>query len=172
MYRKYRKYLIYFTCILFVIGAYIGFKYGAKDTKVYIEENKVETIDPVEVLAKENPDIEVTYITYYTKCKHEVIEKNTEFGSNIEDLILKNKEYTVKDRTATTLTLIKNIDTNCSNHFKLTLTDGNVVIYNVISDTVCTLYKNTLISENRIRDELKEELRNGVIVNSTEELYT
>ena len=171
----YRVIVMCFAVVLLLTGAYIGVKISndvAKEDIVSESINKVdETAPVVSVYKSEENDIEVMYEDYYTNCKDTITNKNTEFGTTKEKIKAKvDKEYKLVDETEDSMTFRKEIDCNCPNHFKLILEDGYVMIYQVISDEISTMYKNTEISESSIREELLSELEKGIQVNSLEEL--
>lgn len=172
----YRVVVMCFAVVLLLTGAYIGLRIS---NNVVAEENVVpepidkvdETATVVSIYKDEEEDIEVTYEDYYTNCRETITNKNIEYGTTIEKI---KKEVDIKyklvEETKNTIVFRKEIDSNCPNHFKLVLEDGYVMIYQIISDGIFTMYKNTEIPESSIREELVSELKKGIIVNRLEDL--
>ncbi len=171
----YRIVIISVAVILLLTGTYIGLKISNKVVEQpmaeepiteVIETTTVPTISPIE-----NKDIEVIYEDYYTICKETITNKNMEFGTTKEEIKEKvDKEYILADETEDSIKFRKEINSNCPNHFELRLEDDYVMIYQVVSDEISIMYKNTEIHKARIRDELVAELEKGISVNTLEEL--
>lgn len=172
----YRITIMSIAVILLVTGTYIGLKISDKAVgeEVVPEQVEKETEVTTPVINKtEGKDIEVIYEDYYTNCEHTITSKNTEFGTTIEKIKESvNKEYKIVEEKDSSITFRREIDSNCPNHFELRLEDNYVMIYQIVSDEISTMYKNTEIPKSSIRDELIIELEKGIKVNSLEELNT
>jgi len=170
----YRIVVMCVAVILLLSGAYIGLKISnnveAENVLPEPIDRVAEDITPV-ISKTDDKDIEVIYEHYYLNCKETITNKNMEFGTTKEKIKEKtDKEYKVVDETENSITFKKEINSNCPNHFKFILEDEYVMIYQVKSDGVYVMYKNTEIPESNIRNELVAELKNGILVNSLEEL--
>jgi hypothetical protein len=170
----YRIVVMCVAVILLISGAYIGLRISNNVKSENVLPGPIDKVveNTTPVISKvDDKDIEVIYEDYYLNCKETITNKNMEFGTTKEKIKEKaDKEYKVVDETENSITFRKEIDSNCPNHFKFILEDGYVMIYQVISDGVYVMYKNTEIPESNIRNELITELKNGILVNSLEEL--
>ena len=125
-------------------------------------------------------DIELIYEDYYELCKESIINKNIIYGVTLDELkkseIEKQEklgeEYEIVEENNERLVFKKTIKKYCQNHFMITLSDkqNEVVIYSVEDDDIKSVYKTIDIYKNTLRDELVEELENGIEVDSVKEL--
>lgn len=185
----YRIILASITIILLSVGLYIGLQISKKEaqdvTDVLSSENILQTIEnqqtQVEVYSDPNDkktDIELVYEDYYTLDDKVVTNSNVVYGISINDLkkqeVEKNEQarndYQLVEQTSVKLRFRRTLDQYSPCHFLVKLEDGKVVIYNIVSNTVTTLYKKTDISESSLRPEMLEELNIGKRVDSKEEL--
>lgn len=183
----YRASIVMLCVILAVLGIYIGlqiFENNMKQEAVDVvnnsenkEEKEVEIYMPV---VTKTYDIELIYEDYYELCKESIINKNIIYGVTLDELkkseIEKQEklgeEYEIVEENNERLAFKKTIKKYCPNHFMLTLSDkeNEVVIYSVEDDDIKSVYKTIDIYKNTLRDELIEELENGIEVDSVKEL--
>jgi hypothetical protein len=171
----YRIVILSIAVILLLSGTYIGVKISKNVVKNEVVTEPIDNVEQPTSVAVinqvENKDIEVIYEDYYTNCKEVITNKNMEFGTTKEKIKEKvDKGYTLVEETENSIKFRKEINSNCPNHFELRLEDGYVKIYQLVSDEVSTIYKNTEIPRSSIRDELVDELEKGIRVNTLEEL--
>ena len=180
---KYKILVISMFVILLMFSIYIGFNIGSKDTtdvaEAVINDN---TDEQVSIYTKSNNeekyDIELIYEDEYTLCNHKIANSEVIYNTTLDELKEKeidrqresNNEYEIKEESKDRLVFYKKYDQNCPNHFKVKLENGSVVIYNIINDTVSTVYQKIDISQDLISPEMLEELNLGIKVDSKEEL--
>lgn len=172
----YRIFIFCFAIILLIVGTYVGLRLsdnivGKNIKEEEIAKNNEEEI--ISVLKKEETtlDIEVIFEDYYNICKESIITKNTEFGTTIDKIKEKNiNDYEVVEEGKNNIKFKKEIDSNCPNHFELKLENEFVVIYQIENIDKINMYKNTQIPKSSLREEIIQELENGIKLNSLEEL--
>lgn len=187
--RIYRIIVISLAVVLLAVGTYVGLNLASNKNK----ESNLETtaVNNNDDENKNNPnveiytspfdkvgDIELVYEDFYTLCGETVKDSNMVYGISLNELkkeqIAKQKknntEYIISEETASKLVFRRELQQYCPNHFEVKIENSKVVIYNIVSEGVKTLYKNTEIEEDWVRPELLEELNKGIIVNSKEEL--
>ena len=171
----YRIVVMCVAVVLLLTGAYIGLKISSNVAKENVLPAPIETVNEAPAIPainkNDDKDIEVIYEDYYINCKETITNKNMEFGTTKEKIKEKvDKEYKIIEETEDSIIFRKEVVSNCPNHFKLLLEDGFVMIYQVLSDGIYVMYKNTEIPESNIREELVTELKKGIQANSLEEL--
>jgi len=171
----YRIVVMCVAVVLLLTGAYIGLKISSNVAKENVLPAPIETVNEAPAIPainkNDDKDIEVIYEDYYINCKETITNKNMEFGTTKEKIKEKvDKEYKIIEETEDSIIFRKEVVSNCPNHFKLLLEDGFVMIYQVLSDGIYVMYKNTEIPESNIREELVTELKKGIQANSLEKL--
>lgn len=181
---RYRIMVFSICVVLLMFGIVIGFNIERKDNSSYSEEviNKNNELDEVSIYTDSKSgkkyDIELVYEDDYTLCNHNIVNTETVYATTLETLKKQeiekqkkeNKEYQIKEENNYRLVFYRKVEQNCPNHFKVKMEEGSVVIYNIVSDAVETVYKKIEISQDLIRPEMLEELNQGIVVNSKEEL--
>lgn len=181
---RYRIMVFSICVVLLMFGIVIGFNIERKDNSSYSEEviNKNNELDEVSIYTNSKSgkkyDIELVYEDDYTLCNHNIVNTETVYATTLETLKKQeiekqkneNKEYQIKEENNYRLVFYRKVEQNCPNHFKVKMEEGSVVIYNIVSDAVETVYKKIEISQDLIRPEMLEELNQGIVVNSKEEL--
>lgn len=187
--KMYRVLVFSFMLLLFTIGVFLGFGYNeneiasnsyvdttdeviesVEDDEVYIySENTNET---VETNADIYEDIMVNITYNYLLCHEEIIESFIEYNTTMETLKEEYIDFDIISETEDTIYLQKDINTNCPNHFLLKILNDYVVIYQVVTEDEINIYKNTEIHINTLRDEIKDELYEGIYIDGLQELYS
>lgn len=181
---RYRIVILSICVCLLMLGVIIGFNMENGDEKDAIETviNKGNELEEVSIYtdsrSSKKYDIELVYEDEYTLCSHSIVNSETIYATTLEELKeseLKkqkeeNKEYEIKEETNYRLVFYRKLEQNCPNHFKIKMGEGEIVVYNMINETVETVYKKIDISGDLIRPEMLEELNQGIIVDSKEEL--
>lgn len=189
----YRASIVMLCVILTILGIYIGlqiFENNIKEDTVNVINNsekqedentdeQVEIYNNTPVISK-TYDIELVYEDYYELCKESIINKNIIYGVTLDELkkseIEKQEKlgekYEIVEESNERLVFKRTINKYCPNHFILTLNNeqNEVVIYSVEDNEMTTLYKTIEVYKNTLREELVEELENGIEVNSVKEL--
>lgn len=189
----YRASIVMLCVILTILGIYIGlqiFENNIKEESVNVINNsekqedeksdeQVEIYNNTPVISK-TYDIELVYEDYYELCKESIINKNVIYGVTLDELkkseIEKQEKlgekYEIIEESNERLVFKRTINKYCPNHFVLTLNNeqNEVVIYSVEDNEMTTLYKTIEVYKNTLREELVEELENGIKVDSVKEL--
>jgi hypothetical protein len=189
---KYRIIIVALLFLLLSFGIFIGFEYTKNekneknedsnesvvvDNKIKEEEDS-EKVKIYEEASTKTYDIEVVYKDIYSLCGHTVETSNTVYSTTLDkvkDAEIKKqnqekKEYKIEAEEQEKIVFSRTIEGNCPNHFKVKLENGKVVIYNVVNETISTIYQTIDIPQDNIRAELLEELGIGIELNSKEEL--
>ena len=111
---------------------------------------------------------------YYTKCDHTI----NEYVELPKELVNLTKEQ-VQEKYADwqvigfengKITLYKEFDDVCGEHFKLKIEDGKVVVYTVNNDGTETLYEKTNISSEYLTETDLINMQDGLEIYGKEEL--
>ena len=111
---------------------------------------------------------------YYTKCDHTI----NEYVELPQELVNLTKEQ-VQEKYADwqvigfekgKITLYKEFDDVCGEHFKLKIEDGKVVVYTVNNDGTETLYEKTNISSEYLTETDLINMQDGLEIYGKEEL--
>lgn len=181
---RYRIVILSVCVCLLMVGVIIGFNMEKGNAKESAEPviNKENELDEVSIYTESKSskkyDIELVYEDEYTLCSHNIVNTETIYATTLDELKKtelekqknENKEYEIKEETNYRLVFYRKQTQNCPNHFKIKMGEGEVVVYNVVNETVETVYKKIDISVDLIRPEMLEELNQGIIVDSKEEL--
>lgn len=181
---KYRLLVISMFIVLLMFGIYIGFNLENKNDTTDIAKTVINdhNEDEVSIYTETNSnvkyDIELVYEDDYTLCGHKIENSEIIYDTTLQELKEQEmdkqkeeeKEYEIKEESKDRLVFYRKVDQNCPNHFNVKLEEGVIVIYNVVNDTVNTVYQEIDISQELIRPEMLEELNVGIKVDSKEEL--
>lgn len=183
----YRFFLIALIIVLTIVGIFIGIQI-VKNQPTDKEENNINNEKDIKdevniytpVISKKSYDIELIYEDYYSICNESIISKNIVYNTTLDELKeeeLKkqnklNEKYDIVEENNERLVYKRNIDKYCPNHFKIGINnlENKVLIYNKEDETISTIYQEIEIYKNTLREELKEELKNGIDVDSKKEL--
>ena len=111
---------------------------------------------------------------YYTKCDHtinEYVELPKELVNLTKEQVQeKYSDWEVIGFEKGKITLYKEFDDVCGEHFKLKIEDGKVVVYTVNNDGTETLYEKTNISSEYLTETDLLNMQNGLEIYGKEEL--
>lgn len=111
---------------------------------------------------------------YYTKCDHtinEYVELPKELVNLTKEQVQeKYSDWEVIGFEKGKITLYKEFDDVCGEHFKLKIEDGKVVVYTVNNDGTETLYEKTNISSEYLTETDLINMQNGLEIYGKEEL--
>ena len=111
---------------------------------------------------------------YYQKCEHtinEYVELPAELVNMTEEEVqAEYPEWEVIGFEKGKLTLYKEIEEDCGEHFKLKLEDGKVVIYSVDKDGTEYVYEKTNISSEYLTETDLINMKDGLEIYGKEEL--
>lgn len=186
---KYKIFVAILMFFLLTFGVFVGLNISynnnvSNDLTSYTPDDMEQDLKSIndnqtEQVSTKSYDIEVVYIDNYTLCNEMVETKNVVYGTNLEELKKQekikqeeeNKVYEIKEETKDRIVYYRDVNQNCPNHFNVKLENGKINIYNVVSEGVNTIYQTIDIEEELIRAELIEELKQGIKVDSKEELH-
>ena len=185
------KIIIGVICISFVIGiSYILFKKekapnSAYENNTYMSEliedectDEYEEYQKVtEVLATEEKltaNAILILKKYYEKCDH-TINEYVELPQELVNLTEKEVQAEYEDWEVIgfekgKLTLYKEFEDVCGEHFKLKIEDGKVVIYLVNNDGTESIYEKTNISSEYLTETDLINMQDGLEIYGKEEL--
>ena len=111
---------------------------------------------------------------YYTKCDHtinEYVELPKELVNLTKEQVQeKYSDWEVIGFEKGKITLYKEFDDVCGEHFKLKIEDGKVVVYTVNNDGTETLYEKTNISSEYLTETDLINMQDGLEIYGKEEL--
>ena len=111
---------------------------------------------------------------YYTKCDHtinEYVELPKELVNLTKEQVQeKYSDWEVIGFEKGKITLYKEFDDVCGEHFKLKIEDGKVVVYIVNNDGTETLYEKTNISSEYLTETDLINMQDGLEIYGKEEL--
>ena len=83
-----------------------------------------------------------------------------------------NEKYEIVEQSNEKLVYKRSIDKYCPNHFKVKINgeEDKVVIYSLEDDDIITVYKEIEVYKDTLREELVDELKQGIAVDSKKEL--
>lgn len=177
----YRLLVITVFILLVTVGLYIGVTYNQNnkketivsstdDVKIYETEAKKEDEEDEELI-----DVSVNYVDIYSECGHEFENSKKEKKTKVEDV--KNKieqsgtKYTLVGEQDNVLVFERIHSGKCTNHYKVLLGNDNVVVYRINEKGEYSLYQETDIIKNMIREDLIERLQEGIFIDGVEELF-
>ena len=157
-------------------NTYIAEKIEDECTEEYKEE-QMEKQNTTEVSSTEEKVAANAILIlkkYYTKCDHTI----NEYVELPQELVNLTKEQ-VQEKYADwqvigfekgKITLYKEFDDVCGEHFKLKIEDGKVVAYTVNNDGTETLYEKTNISSEYLTETDLLNMQDGLEIYGKEEL--
>lgn len=179
---KYRVIIASVTVFLLVFGVVIGLIISTKNEEdsYIVKDDPIidEEVNIYQTVSTKTYDIELVYIDYYKLCNETIETKETIYGTTLDKLKEeeskkqkeKDVEYTIEEEENERLVYKRVINSNCPNHFNVKLEEGKINIYNIVDNTVSTLYQTIDVSQELIRPELIEELNEGIRVDSLVDL--
>lgn len=138
----------------------------------YMEENLTQTTSANEEKVAANAILILK--KYYAKCDH-TINEYVELPKELVNMT-KNEveeqypEWEVIGFSPEKITLYKEFDESCNEHFKLKIEDGKVFIYKMNEDGKEEVYEKTNISSEYLTDTDLINIQNGLEVYGQEEL--
>lgn len=138
-------------------------------------ENIEEEIVPTNTeQLKVSPNCKIILIKHYKGCNHEINEyiKVPERLVNLtkEELQNEYKNWDIKEFTNDNITLYKEFEGICGEHYILKDEDGKIVIYKTLENGKEEMYERTDISIDYLPIKDKESIQNGLEINGKEKL--
>lgn len=156
-------------------NTYISEKIEDECTEEYKEEQGQENTTVVSSAEeKVSANAELILKKYYTKCDHtinEYVELPQELVNLTKEQVQKKyKDWQVIGFEKGKVTLYKEFDDVCGEHFKLKIENGKVVVYTVNNDGTETLYEKTNISSEYLTETDLLNMQDGLEIYGKEEL--
>jgi len=141
-------------------------------TEEYIKTRNATTVSATEEKLASNAILILK--KYYRECEHtinEYVELPQELVNMTEEEVQEQySDWEVIGFEKGKLTLYKEFDDVCQEHFKLRLEDGNVVVYIVNNDGTESLYEKTGISSEYLTETDLINMQDGLEIYGKEEL--
>ena len=141
-------------------------------TEEYVKTRNLTTVTATEEKLAANAILILK--KYYRKCEHtinEYVELPQELVNMTEEEVqAQYLDWEVIGFEKGKLTLYKEFDDVCQEHFKLRLEEGNVVVYIVNSDGKESLYEKTGISSEYLTETDLINMQDGLEIYGKEEL--
>ena len=141
-----------------------------KVTDECIEEYK-------EVAAKKekiSPNCLLILKKHYEECNHTINEyvdiPQTLINSTEEDLKKEYPYWQIEKFSSNEITLYRDFNSNCGQHFILRDNNGKIVVYKINEDNSEEPYEQTEISTQYLSETDKIKIQNGIKVNGIENL--
>lgn len=133
-------------------------------TEEYINEQNTTTVVSTEEKVAANAILILK--KYYTKCEHTVNEY-VELPQELVNMTKKEVEAYYSDWKVIgfeqgKITLYKEFDDTCGEHFKLKIEDGKVVVYIVNKDGTESIYEKTSIPSEYLTETDLINMQNGL----------
>lgn len=157
-------------------NTYISEKIEDECTEEYKEEQMVNqnTAEVSSTEEKVAANAILILKKYYTKCDHtinEYVELPKELVNLTKEQVQeKYSDWEVIGFEKGKITLYKEFDDVCGEHFKLKIEDGKVVVYTVNDDGTETLYEKTNISSEYLTETDLINMQDGLEIYGKEEL--
>lgn len=141
-------------------------------TEEYINEQNTTTVVSTEEKVAANAILILK--KYYTKCEHTVNEY-VELPQELVNMTKKDVEAYYSDWKVIgfeqgKITLYKEFDDTCGEHFKLKIEDGKVVVYIVNKDGTESIYEKTSIPSEYLTETDLINMQDGLEIYGKEEL--
>ena len=141
-------------------------------TQEYEETQKATTVSSTEEKLASNAILILK--KYYQKCEHtinEYVELPQELVNMTEEEVqAQYLDWEVIGFEKGKLTLYKEFDDVCGEHFKLKVEDGKIVVYTVNDDGSETIYEKTNISSEYLTETDLINMQDGLEIYGKEEL--
>ena len=141
-------------------------------TEEYEESQNATTVVSKE--EKISTNAQLILKKYYQNCEHtinEYVEMPPELINMTEEEVqAEYSDWEVIGFNPSKVTLYKEFDGECGEHFKLKIEDGKVVVYIVNSDGTESIYEKTNISSQYLTETDLINMQDGLEIYSKEEL--
>lgn len=121
-----------------------------------------------------SPNCLITLKKYYKKCEHTINEyvsvPDKLVNKTQEDLQEEYEGWEIKEFSANKIILYKEFEEECNEHYIVKDNDGKVKIYKILENGEQVEEKATEISTDYLTENDKLNMKNGIIVNSKEDL--
>lgn len=123
---------------------------------------------------KSSPNSDIIFETYYNKCGHTEIKKETisiqDVNKEEDYFIDKYAEWTLKSFTSDEVNLYKEVNDMCKKHYVIRENNGYIAIYTIDAEDVETLKEVTDTLVKYLPQDDMELLKKGIRANGDSEL--
>lgn len=123
---------------------------------------------------KVSPNTSITFKICYKECNHIIVKKEKVKQDIVnltqEEIQLKYKDWSIEEFTAENITLYKENEGICNEHYVLKQENGYIVVYELDKNKKETLLKITDISTKYLPESDLLEIGNGLTVYTKKEL--
>ena len=174
--------IISILCLLLSVGTVVGYKIGKdiSDSGPLLRED-FEVVDNLPIIEIEsietNANVEYEYTiikqTEYDECEHIYSSENKYLAKTLDEALEKvDIDYELITKgTDGAIISEKNVGC-CPNHYVVSIANEKVVIYRKKNKEEKEIYRELDVSINTLREDLINDLKQGIEVNSSEELNT
>ena len=178
----YRVLIATIFVLLMVVGIYIGVEIADKEPvkaeqDILVNTDAVKIYDEQATIEEEEIviDVDVKFTDIYPDCGHS-IETEEHQASTTKQNVKKEIEdkdlgYRLVGEQEGILLYQKVHSGKCMNHYKVILEKDIVVIYRIGKSGEFEPYQEPDITSNMLREGIKEQLIEGIIVDDIEELF-
>ena len=153
-------------------GVYISEVVDDECTEEYRENQESTTVTSTQ--EKVSANAELILKKYYSKCDHtinEYVELPKELVNLTKDEIQeKYQDWKVIGFEPNKITLYKEFDDLCGEHFKLKVENGKITIYTINDDGTESIYERTNISSEYLTETDLINMQDGLEIYGKEEL--
>lgn len=183
----YRILMVCLMVLIMIAGIYVGTKYIAKsevsksavdvvnddNIKVYGEEDDKK--EEKDIKENKEEDLIVTYVDIYSECGHRKEGKAVHIHGNIdkvkENIEGGNDGYELMGEEDGLLIFERVYGGSCTDHYKVGINNGKICVYKINEKGEYDLYQTLEIDLETVREDVKEQLENEVVLDSLEELF-
>ena len=153
-------------------GVYISEVVDDECTEEYRENQESTTVTSTQ--EKVSANAELILKKYYSKCDHtinEYVELPKELVNLTKDVVQeKYQDWKVIGFEPNKITLYKEFDDLCGEHFKLKVENGKITIYTINDDGTESIYERTNISSEYLTETDLINMQDGLEIYGKEEL--
>lgn len=153
-------------------GVYISEVVDDECTEEYRENQESTTVTSTQ--EKVSANAELILKKYYSKCDHtinEYVELPKELVNLTKDEVQeKYQDWKVIGFEPNKITLYKEFDDLCGEHFKLKVENGKITIYTISDDGTESIYERTNISSEYLTETDLINMQDGLEIYGKEEL--
>ncbi|MBR3134189.1 MAG: BofC C-terminal domain-containing protein [Clostridia bacterium] len=136
-------------------------------------ENQI-VVETASIEEKTSPNAFITFETYYSRCGHSKINrdkiKDEEVNKTEDEIKKAYPNWKIKKFNSNEITLYREENSICENHYMIKEKDGYISIYSIQNDGYEEEKETTDISTQYLPEEDIKLLQNGIKVNSESEL--
>ena len=168
--------------LLMVVGIYIGVELTDDNITQPEQDLVVSSTDSIKIYDEQATieedeeviDVDVKFTDIFPDCGHSIEseehQENTTKGKVKKEIENKDLGYKIVGEQEGILLYEKVHIGKCMNHYKVILEQDTVAIYRMSINGEFEPYQTTEITSNMLREGIKEQLEEGIVVDDIEEL--